>query len=104
MGADGAGEAGEAGAEGEGDEFDAEAVDAHGGGGGLVLADGDPGAADAGVGGAGEDEHHETAMTQHQQVVVGEAAEGEAADVVPVAEVEPETSGRGCWRCRWGRW
>ena len=55
VGLDGAGEAGEGGAEGEGDELDAEAVDAHGGGGGLVLADGDPGAADAGVGGAAED-------------------------------------------------
>ncbi len=57
VGADRAGEAGEGGAEGEGDELDAEAVDAHGGCSSIVLADGDPGAADTGVGGAVEDRH-----------------------------------------------
>ncbi len=57
VGLDGAGEAGEGGAEGEGDEFDAEAVDAHGEGGGFVFADGDPGAADAGVAAASEDDY-----------------------------------------------
>lgn len=47
MGVDGAGEPGEGGAQGEGEQAQPEAVDAHGDGGGFVLADGDPGAADA---------------------------------------------------------
>lgn len=83
-------ESGEGGAEGEGDEFGPEAVDAHGGCCGFVLADGDPGAADAGVRGAVEDHDDESGDDQHEEEVVGEAAEGEACDVVGCAEVEAE--------------
>jgi hypothetical protein len=67
----GSGEAGEGGAEGEGEQFEPEGVDAHGGGCGFVLADGDPGAADAGFSGASEDEDDDGGEEEHQQVVVG---------------------------------
>lgn len=87
---DGAGQSGQRGADGERDELDAEAVDAHGERGGLVLADGDPGAADAGVAAAPEDEDDDGRDDEHQQEVVGEPAEGEAAHVVRDTEVEAE--------------
>lgn len=90
VGEDRARETGERGAQGERDELDPEAVDAHGGGGGLVLADGDPGAADTGVRGAVEDEHDERRDQQHQEQVVAEAADRASGDVVRGAEVEPE--------------
>lgn len=90
MGADRTGEACQRCTQRERDELDAEAVDAHGGGGGLVFADGDPGAADAGVGGAVEDDDDDRGDEQHQQEVVREAAEGDSGDVVAASEVEPE--------------
>lgn len=83
-------ESGEGGAEGEGEQLEPEGVDAHGGGCGLVLADGDPGAADAGVPGAAEDQDDDGGDDEHQQVVVGLPAEGEGADVVAESEVDPE--------------
>lgn len=87
---DGSGQPGEGGAEGEGEQLEPEGVDAHGGGRGLVLADGDPGTADAGFPGAAEDEHDDGGEDEHQQVVVGGPAEVEAEDVVLEPEVEPE--------------
>src|SRR5262249_8173861 len=90
VGLDGAGEAGEGGAEGEGEELEAEAVDAHGFGCGLVLADGDPGASDAGVADPGEDGDHDGGADQYQVQVVGELPDGEDAEVVAFAEVEAE--------------
>lgn len=90
VGLDGTGESGEGGAEGEGEQLEPEGVDAHGGGRGLVLADGDPGAADAGFSGASEDQDDDGGEDEHQQVVVGRPAEGESGDVVADAEVEAE--------------
>lgn len=80
----------EGGAEGEGEELEPEGVDAHGAGGCLVLADGDPGAADPGLVGAAEDGHDDDREEQHQQVVVGELAEFDAQDGVGFSEVEAE--------------
>lgn len=84
------GQTGEGGAHGERDELHPEAVDAHGERGGLVLADGDPGPADAGVAAAPEDEDDDGRDQQHQEEVVREPADGEPADVVRDAQVEAQ--------------
>ena len=63
--------AGEGGADGEGQQLEAGGVDAHGAGGGLVLADGHPGAADAAVAQAGGDEDEQGDQGEADVVVGG---------------------------------
>ena len=90
MGLDRACYAGQERAAGECEELQPEDVDAHGLGGLLVLSDGHPATANAGV--VEPDEHQNDKRDQHQQqeVVVGEAAERDTQRYMRLAEVEAE--------------
>ena len=81
---------GQEGAAGEGEELEAEDVDAHRLGGLLVLADGHPAATDPAVVQPDEDQDDQAEHEQQQEVVVGEAAQRDAEQLVGLAEVEPE--------------
>ena len=79
----------------EGEQLQVGAVDAHGAGGDLVLADRDPGPADAGIlqAQADEDQEHD-----HQQAEIIERLRGDAEIVAEESRRRRRRSGR------WRRW